>query len=119
MCRANVVLFVIFLKLPLLTELYIFNSVSYRFDTDFFRPHGYILDKDTDMIISPTRDVKWMKPDENFFDQKLFNMIKNKTKSVAWIASNCNSRNSRMMFAEFLSKNSTKVDRYGGCGMPG
>jgi hypothetical protein len=94
--------------------------VSYRFDTDIFRPHGYIMDKDTDMIISPTKGVKWMKSNENFFEQNIFNMIKNKTKSVAWIASNCNLQNSRrMLFAELLTKNFTKVDRYGGCGMAG
>jgi hypothetical protein len=41
--------------------------MSYRLDADILIPSGEVKDKETDHVISPALNIKWKKPDENFY----------------------------------------------------
>lgn len=72
--------------------------MTYRFDSDIVRRHGFILKSKTDYVM-PSRDF-----------------VRAKERSVAWFVSNCNSAVSRRWeLAQKLSKY-IDVDIYGSCG---
>lgn len=73
-------------------------TMTYRFDSDIVRRHGFIVKKDT----------KYKIPSKDYF--------KNKTGTVAWVVSNCNSAtNRRDELAKKLGKY-VSLDIYGRCG---
>lgn len=87
---------------PLLTQ-YVYNNfynwtMTYRFDSDIVRRHGYVEQKETEYKLPP----------KEYFT--------NKTGTVAWVVSNCKKvTNRRQQLAKKLSKY-VKLDIYGKCG---
>lgn len=72
--------------------------MTYRFDSDILRRHGFTIKKKTDYVL-PSADF-----------------VRAKNKSVAWFVSNCNTAVSRRWeLAQKLSKY-IDVDIYGSCG---
>lgn len=73
-------------------------TMTYRFDSDIIRRHGFILERNT----------KYKLPSKDYF--------RNKTGSVAWVVSNCKSAtNRRHELAEKLGKY-VNLDIFGKCG---
>lgn len=87
---------------PTVTQ-YVFNNfynwtMTYRFDSDVVRRHGYLVEGET----------KYKMPPRAYFA--------NKTGSVAWVVSNChNAISNREVLAKELAKH-VKLDVYGKCG---
>ncbi|XP_018332675.1 alpha-(1,3)-fucosyltransferase C-like [Agrilus planipennis] len=84
------------------TDLKQYNSfynwtMTYRSDSDVFRPYSYILQNETDYVLPSVDSV--MKRD----------------KLVAWFVSNCNSKSGRENFTRELQEY-LPVDIYGDCG---
>ncbi|CAG0922169.1 unnamed protein product [Notodromas monacha] len=75
-------------------------TATYRLDSDIVTPYS-----------------KWMYFDERIQSNPiiLHNLAQNKTKKVAWLVSNCNAKNARMLYAQELSKY-IQVDIFGDCG---
>jgi hypothetical protein len=76
--------------------------------------YGYFKDKDSGIIFKGSKFLKWPKPNETYFNEELFKTVKNKTKPLAMMASNCGAV-SRMEIINSL-KNYISVDFYGRCG---
>ncbi|KAF2888824.1 hypothetical protein ILUMI_17349 [Ignelater luminosus] len=71
--------------------------MTYRFDSDIVRRHGFFFKEETDYKI-PSKES-----------------IQNKTKLAAWMASNCNAESSRQYLGKEIQK-FMNVDVYGRCG---
>lgn len=72
-------------------------TMTYRLDSDIPRRHGSLVQKVT----------KYKMPKKDF--------VRNKTRSIAWFVSNCNSVNMREQLADQIQKY-IDVDIYGKCG---
>lgn len=77
-------------------------TMTYRFDSDITWPYGYLLE-------DPTQEGRHL-DHENLLD-----IAHNKSGSVVWFVSNCNSHNRRGKYVEELQKY-IHVDIYGRCG---
>lgn len=72
-------------------------TMSYRFDSDIVRRHGYVFKEET----------TYEMPSAEF--------LKNKTKLGAWFVSNCRTRSKRELLGKELTKY-MQLDIYGNCG---
>lgn len=82
---------------------YVFNgffnwTMTYRLDSDIPRRYGYIEKRSQVHYVMPTKEF-----------------VKNKTRSIAWFASNCRSVNRRNELVKEISR-LIDVDVYGKCG---
>lgn len=85
--------------------------MTYRWDSDFVGPYGYI--KPVDKVqLHPSADQ--MKNYLSRLDPKI-NYAKGKTKMAAWFVSNCVSHSKRKELVKLL-QNYVDVDIYGDCG---
>ena len=98
---------------------YFFNwTAHYRHDSDLFYPYGKVYaydNKQKHKMKKPwlvdSSDIKIPKPNMTTIE----NVELNKTRSVAWIVSNCRTEIKREDYVERLSSY-IDVDIYGGCG---
>ncbi|XP_037784550.1 glycoprotein 3-alpha-L-fucosyltransferase A-like, partial [Penaeus monodon] len=75
----------------------LFNwTFTYRLDSDFPSPHGFVLNRSTQPIDAVS-------------------VTKNKTKLIAWFVSNCHSESGRESLARTLQQ-FVDLDAYGRCG---
>ncbi len=88
--------------------------MTYRVDSDVLMPYGFLVDKETNKIVSPARNIKWKDYSADFYDEKLLNLAKKKKKDVVWMSSNCEPYSKRDQFAETLNK-SIQTDNLGLC----
>jgi hypothetical protein len=77
--------------------------------------YGVFKDKETGRKIRGSKFVKWPKPNESYFNEELYKAVKNKTKPLAIMASNCKAISRRLEMIKRL-RNYIPVDIYGGCG---
>lgn len=104
--------------------------MTYSPNSDLLFGYGGVNDISTEKRISPARNIEWRQPEENFkglmleifkklfihlfiLDPTLLKNVKNKTRNVIWIASNCVWFRRRIVnkIATFID-----VDIYGKCG---
>lgn len=90
-------------------------TVTYRHDSDITWDYGKIVDKETNEIVAPSLSPKWKEIDEDFYDEEMNEIVKNKTSPIAWFASNCVTNSYRKQFVKAISK-IMPVDIYGRCG---
>lgn len=84
-------------------------------DSDILWLYYTIVDKDTDHKIAPSLNVKWKKPDENFFDKNIFDFVRNKNKSMVVAISHCGAPSGRDTLIQDISQY-FPIDIYGRCG---
>jgi hypothetical protein len=90
--------------------------VTYRLDSDVPWLYGGFMDLQSGEIINSFKNPTWNNPDENFYDEILYNKARNKTKEIAWyVSSNCNAPSQRTKVIKEVQK-FIKVDIYGHCG---
>lgn len=89
--------------------------MTYRLDSDILWLYGKIVDLETNKIIEPSVNVNWEDPDETFNDAELVKIATNKTKTAAWIVSNCNAPSKRDNFTHKLQE-FIDIEIYGECG---
>lgn len=74
-----------------------------------------IKDVETDQIVAPSKLVKWREVDHNFFDEKLFELAKKKTKQMIGAVSHCKANSNRDTLILNIKKH-MQFDLYGKCG---
>lgn len=95
------------------------RTMSYRWDSDYPRPYGWIVPKDSTEFYAHL--IEWMPYDRGAFLDTLptkpasFHALAKRPKMVAWIASNCEAHNGREKYVEELKKY-IQVDVFGKCG---
>lgn len=89
--------------------------MTYRLDSDIVWPYFKVLDIQANSIVAPSKHVKWRQFENNFFDEALFKLTKEKTKNIAWFVSHCGAISQRDELAKQL-QNYLEVDIYGKCG---
>jgi alpha-1,3-fucosyltransferase len=89
--------------------------VTYRIDSDVHWFYGGFIDIESDLVVDPSQTVKWKDPDDQFRDEKFIEMIKKKSKDMAWLVSHCATQSKRETLIEKLQKH-LRVDVYGSCG---
>ncbi|XP_070495208.1 alpha-(1,3)-fucosyltransferase C-like [Chironomus tepperi] len=90
-------------------------SMTYRLDSDIRFDYGKVIDIKTNEIIAPAVNPKWKTPDDNFYDDRIIDMLNNKKKPVAWFVSNCYTKSNRNKLVAEIQKH-IDVDIYGRCG---
>ena len=105
-------------------------TMTFRRDSDFYRPYGWIAPKNWDWHYAPREPIPWeeyMKQPPNADNADLFDDLsleaihdrigqKSKKKVIAaWLVSNCHTHSQREQFVEDLQKH-LEVDVYGSCG---
>ena len=96
-------------------ENYFNWTMTYRKNSDFYRPYGWIAPKNWTFHY-PNRSAQenWSQyPIPSTLEVKIPN-IKDK-KPVAWLVSNCHTQSQREHYVKVLNEY-IKVDTYGGCG---
>lgn len=78
-------------------------TISYRLDSDFFSPYGDF------------KKISRKYGEENFEQEQVAKIVRNKTKMIAWFVSNCNPFNQRHLYVKELQKY-IQVDIFGFCG---
>jgi alpha-1,3-fucosyltransferase len=89
--------------------------VTYRLDSDLKMIYGGIVDIETGKLVAPARNIKWKNHSSDFFDDRLLEIAKNKTKDVVWMSSNCFTPSQREKFSDELSNYGVGVDNLGLC----
>ncbi|XP_061718861.1 alpha-(1,3)-fucosyltransferase C-like [Cydia pomonella] len=93
---------------------------TYRLDSDI--NWGYFVVKDnTGHVVAPKIDVTWVRWENmNSISEKFKMKLRNKTKAVAWFATNCVTKSRREDFVrkvtDHLHNYTLSVDVYGACG---
>lgn len=90
-------------------------SVTYRLDSDSLWNYFKVIDIQTEVVVAPSKGVKWREPDKYFADENLLNFVKEKTKDVVWVASHCYAPSNRQFLIQEI-QNYMNVDIYGKCG---
>lgn len=90
-------------------------AVTHRLDSESAWTYFKVRDLKTDQIVAPSRFVRWREVDNNFFDEKLFRLAKQKKKEMIGVISHCNANSNRDGLIMNL-KNFIKFDLYGTCG---
>lgn len=95
------------------------DTMTYRLDSDVLWPYAILIDE-KDAIVSPLRNTTWI--DHNATDvagggrnATTKDPAKGKTKLVAWLVSNCESKSRRENYVDKLSLH-VDVNIYGTCG---
>ncbi len=89
-------------------------TMTYRLDSDSRWDFFVIRDYGTNMMVAPSKRVKWLPPEINFFDQKLLDQTKNKIKDLIWVVSHCDAPSKRdYLFNEL--REGIDVERFGNC----
>ncbi|KPJ13478.1 Alpha-(1,3)-fucosyltransferase C [Papilio machaon] len=91
-------------------------TATYKLNSDILFTYVQIRNRSGE-IVGPKRNMEWVK---NKSFKKDFSILQNKSKAVAWLVSNCNSRNKREDVVTYLQKYlqhyGLTVDIYGDCG---
>jgi len=90
-------------------------TMTYRMDSDIKWDYGRVLKTETEEVIAPSKNPQWLIPDDQFFDENYFKIYVNKTKSIAWFASNCEAFNKRQDLVKKMQQ-LIDIDVYGRCG---
>ncbi|XP_070499670.1 alpha-(1,3)-fucosyltransferase C-like [Chironomus tepperi] len=90
-------------------------TMTYRFDSDIHWHYGSFFDKQTNELVAPLKMPNWKIPENDFYDQELMKVFKNKKQKIAWFASNCNSNSKREILVSKIQEH-IQVDIYGKCG---
>ena len=97
-------------------ESYFNWTMTYKRNSDFFRPYGWVAPKDWKWHYpsSTLPNLDWSK-NYNSSSKSQHKYPNSKTKkAVAWLVSNCHTHSQREHYVENLSKH-IKVDVYGHC----
>lgn len=78
-------------------------------------PYFVVKELDTETVIAPAKNVKWKKVDEDFYDERLLEITRQKTKDMVWISSHLNPLSRRQFLIKELQKY-FNVDIYGKLG---
>jgi hypothetical protein len=78
-------------------------------------PYAFLVNKETNKILAPARNVKWNDHSQDFFDEKLLNLAKRKKKDVVWMSANCAPYSKRNELAKNLN-DYIQTDNLGYCG---
>ncbi len=91
--------------------------MTYRLDSDVPWLYGGFMEIHSGKIMDPLSNPTWTNPDDNFYDEVLYNKARNKTKEIAWFASqNCETAPSQRIKVIKQLQKFIKVDIYGSCG---
>lgn len=90
--------------------------MSHRLDSDVPWPFFKVVDLEIEEVVAPSRHVNWRKVDENFYDHKLMEITKRKTKDLVWVSSNFLPLSKRNLLIKELKKQNISVDIYGKMG---
>ncbi|XP_070506558.1 alpha-(1,3)-fucosyltransferase C-like [Chironomus tepperi] len=89
-------------------------TMTYRLDSDILWSYGKIIDKRTNKVLAPDRNVEWRNP-ESVEDKDIHSLVSMKTKAAAWFVSHCNTHSKRENLVDEI-QNFINVDIYGSCG---
>ncbi|XP_018055295.1 PREDICTED: alpha-(1,3)-fucosyltransferase C-like [Atta colombica] len=97
-------------------------TMTYRLDSDILWTYIIVEDIKNGEFVAPLKDVDWsaFQNHTNARDAKevssaILDTIRNKSKSVSWLVSNCYAKSGRLEYVKELSKH-IDVDVYGRCG---
>ena len=88
-------------------------TMTYRADSDIYRPYGWLAEKNSGELYPPTR-ISWPPPPPTQVTQTP-RQAHNKTRQVAWLVSNCETHSRREEYVRIM-RQFIKVDVFGGCG---
>lgn len=90
-------------------------TVTTRLDSDSLWNYFQVVDIQTRIIVAPSKEVEWEEPDKNFTDKYLLNFVKEKSKDLVWIVSDCIPPSNRQFLIQEI-QDYMNVDIYGKCG---
>jgi alpha-1,3-fucosyltransferase len=89
--------------------------MTYRLDSDIPWPYGRVIDLETQKVVNPSTNVNWKNIEENYANEETLKLVKNKTKTAAWLVSHCNAPSQRDNLTRKLQQ-FIDVDVFGDCG---
>ncbi|XP_015588970.1 alpha-(1,3)-fucosyltransferase C-like [Cephus cinctus] len=89
-------------------------SMTYRRDSSLMRPYGIVRNVRTNEVIPPHIPAMWKDVSKGKISEKSRDIVKSKTRQIAWFVSNCKTLSRREDYVDVL-KQYVDVDVFGSC----